>query len=97
MHYTLTAVLSAVIDNAVAVLKSADLCNLWDLLKDTCNICTVLLSDGIGTTDVLLRYDKHVNGCLRRNIVESEDVLILVYLLRGNLPCNYFAKQTKIS
>ncbi len=94
VHDALTAVLTAVVDNAVAVLKSAQLCDLGNLLEDACNAGAVLLGDGVGTADMSLWDDEHVHGCFGCDILEGVDVIVLKDLVRGNLPCDYFTKQT---
>ena len=80
MLYALASILTAICNNAVSVLKSRRGGNLWNSLKYLCHVYTVFRIDSIGTADMCFGHNENMNGCLRINVVESVNVLILINL-----------------
>ena len=88
----LTAILTNICDNSVAVFKSACLCNSGDRLEDRADPRGVFRCNCIGRLNVAFGNDKHVNGCLRVDILEGINLFILVDLCGGDLSRNYFTE-----
>ena len=93
MLYSLTSIVSAVGDDAVAVFKTAELCDLRDVLENMRYDRAVFLRDLIHASDMLLGDHKNVNGSLRVDILKRKDLFILINLCRGDLTRNYFTKK----
>ena len=96
VHDGLAAVLAAVIDDAVAVVKSLGLGDLRYRLKALCNIFGVAAVYRGGAADVRLRHDKDVYGSLRIYIAERENILVLIHLGAGYLAGNDAAEKAVI-
>ena len=80
MLYALAAVLTAVGNDAIAVLKSEFLCHSRNRLKNLCHVQAVFCRDCVRAVKMLLRNKQHVHGCHGRDIVERVNVLVLVNL-----------------
>ncbi|MPM82084.1 hypothetical protein SDC9_129142 [bioreactor metagenome] len=53
----------------------------------------VLLGEFIDPGDVFFRYDEHMHGRLRLNVMERDDLIVLIHLLGGDLSRYDFAKD----
>ena len=93
MHHRLAAVLAAVVDDAVALVKALGLRDLRDGLKALCDIHGIALIDFTGAADVLLRHHQNVDRSLGIDVPEGIDVFVLIHLCAGNVPGNDFAEQ----
>ena len=93
MHNSLTAVFTAVVYNTVSVVKTFCLGNLCNCLKALCYIVGIICIDCACAADVLLGHYKNMNRSLRIDVSESENILVLIHLCRGNVPCYDFTKQ----
>lgn len=94
MLYSLTGDIAAVVDNSEAVVKAFLLCNFSRNLKDMSHNVTVALVDLGCRLDVLLRDNKNMCRCLRCDITECKNPIVLIDLVRRNFPIDYFAKKT---
>ena len=87
VHYCLSAVCSAVIDNSKSGLKTLDLCNFVYSLDDFAHILRTLfgVSHITDVIEMLLRYDKSVYRSYGLYIVEAVYIVVLVNLRRRDL------------
>ena len=88
----LTAILTNICDNSVAVFKSACLCNRRDSFKNCAYPRRVFGGDSVGGFDVTFGNDKHVNGSLGSDVLEGIDLFVLIYLCGGDLSRDYFTE-----
>jgi len=54
----------------------------------------VIFAQVVEGRDVLLRNDEEVHGRLRRDVVEGDDLIIFIKLVRGDIPSHDLAEQT---
>lgn len=94
MTHTLTAVLTDVGDDAVAVGQPLRCGNLRNGGKDSGDSCAVVGRDLVSRGDVRFGNDQHMHRRLRVDIAEGVNKLVLVDLARGNLTGDNFAEQT---
>lgn len=93
VHDRLTAVLTAVIDYAEAVIETFALGNLCDSLEALADKSGVFSIDSLSAADVLLGDNKDMNGSLRIEVTEAENIFILENLGAGNFTGCYFAEN----
>ena len=93
VRHTLPRLLADVGDHAVA-LDAHFLCHLGDDLKDVRDHGAVLGVDAGDGRDMRLGDHKEVRGSLRRDVVEGVAQLVLIDLVRGDLPRRDGAEQT---
>ena len=94
MLHGLSAVLTAVGDHAVTVLRQPKLPgNHGDRLQHCRHGGKVLLTHLLNGGNMGLGDHQHVNGGVGVDIVEGVDVFVLVHLLGGDLPCYDLTKQ----
>ena len=92
MLYGLTGVGAAVAHYPVAVFQAFGPGNAGDDLKDVGDDGAVFRGDGRAVSNVCLGYHQNVGGRLGGNIPEGEDQIVLVYLGRGDVPCDDLAE-----
>ncbi len=80
MLHRLTAILTDIRDDAVAVGKRKLLGDLGNTGKNMSNERSGLLRDLVCRADVRLRDHEHMYGRLGLNVVKGENKLVLVYL-----------------
>ena len=93
VRHALPRLLADVGDHAVA-LDAHFLCHLGDDLKDVRDHGAVLGVDAGDGRDMRLGDHKEVRGSLRRNVAEGVAQLVLIDLVRGDLPRRDGAEQT---
>ena len=93
VHDGLAAVLAAVVDDAVAVLEPQLLRNDRDLLKDMGDDIAVLCVDRVCAAVMLLRDEEHMHGRHRVEVVDRDDAVVLIDLVRGDLSRGYLTKN----
>ena len=81
MLYSLTSDIAAVVDNSEAVVKAFLLCNFSRNLKDMSHNITVALVDLGCRLDMLLRDNKNMCRCLRCDITECKNPIVLIDLV----------------
>ena len=79
--YRLTAVLTDIGDNSVAVLESKLLRNLRNNREDVCYHSGVIAVYIVCRGDMLLGHNESVHRCLGRNVEEGVAYIVLVNLL----------------
>ena len=89
----LTAVLADIGDDAVAVFQFCGLGDLRNGREHGGNAGGGVRRDLVGRGNVGLGNDENVDGRLRRDVVKSIDVFVLIDFLGGDDPCNDLAKQ----
>lgn len=92
MVYGLCTVLTAIADNAeTGLVNLLNFSYLSDSFNKRCSRFAITLKNVV---HVLLRNDQHMHGSLRIDIAESEYLIVLIYLIAGNIPGNDLAEQT---
>lgn len=93
MPHRLAGIGAAVADHTVAVRDTDRLGDRGDRFEDVGNQLTVLGCYLVDRCDVRARNDQDVYGCLRIDIAEAIDLLILIYTGRGDLACGDLAEK----
>ena len=91
----LTAILTNICDNSVAIFKPASLGNFGNCLEYCLNTARVFGGYSVGGFDVTFGNDKHVNGSLGSDVLEGIDLFVLIYLCGGDLSRDYFTEQAR--
>ena len=96
MMNSLTCIFTAVGDDAETVIQTFLLCDYRNSLKTFCGISCVF---GVYLTDrgnVLFGDNQNMHGRLRSDVAESENILCLINLVGGDVPCDYFTEKAII-
>jgi len=91
--YGLACVVSTVGDNTEAAVEILGLCDRGNGLKALADQNGILGSNFTGRVDMLLGDDKNMGGSLRCYVTEGIDILVLIDLGGGDIPCDYLTKE----
>ena len=78
MLNSLESVFAVVAYHSVAVFKAQISSNIFDFEHEMCNQLAVFLSQRIDAFDVLLRNHQYMYRCLRLQVVEADNLIVLV-------------------
>ena len=90
----LAGVGAAVGNEAVAALQTLCRCNLGDLCEDMSYVRHVICVYSVEGGNVGLGDNENMCGCLRLNVTECENKLVLIHLRRWNIARYYFTENT---
>ena len=94
MVYGLASVGTAVGNNAVAVTDSCAGGDQRNIFEDISDLRAGIFRDILDGVHMHFRNDENVNGGLRIQILESEDLVIFVNFGRRDETCGNFTKNT---